>query len=87
MTSFLQHLFTTTVQWFFRRQLIDPSDPNLQVLQRGPLGVLRVNPLSSTYFGTYSCNATNRLGETEWNIELKEAHVPGPVAHAKVRLM
>ncbi|KAK4303116.1 hypothetical protein Pmani_024845 [Petrolisthes manimaculis] len=84
LTCLATSIPNATVQWFFRRQLIDLSDPNMEVLQRGPLGVLLVNPISSSYFGTYSCNATNRLGVSEWNIELKEAHVPGPVAHAKV---
>lgn len=73
-----------TVQWYLRNQEIDANDPNLEVLSLGPLGVLRVNPISKSYFGDYTCQATNPLGKAEWDLKLKEAHVPGPISDAKV---
>lgn len=78
------HPFTLTVQWYLRNSEIDKEDPNLEVLSFGPVGVLRVTPVRNEYYGDYACEATNRLGMKEFDIKLKEAHVPGPVASAKV---
>lgn len=73
-----------TVQWYLRDQEIDFNDPNLQRKALGPVGVLWVNPVSSSYFGFYTCEATNTLGTSSLDLELKEAHKPGPIASAKV---
>ncbi|XP_047476200.1 fasciclin-2-like isoform X3 [Penaeus chinensis] len=74
-----------TIQWYLRNAEIDAADPNLEVLSYGPVGVLRVTPVRNEYYGDYTCEATNRLGMKEFDIKLKEAHVPGPVASAKVQ--
>ncbi|XP_037784980.1 fasciclin-2-like isoform X13 [Penaeus monodon] len=74
-----------TIQWYLRNSEIDKEDPNLEVLSFGPVGVLRVTPVRNEYYGDYACEATNRLGMKEFDIKLKEAHVPGPVASAKVQ--
>ena len=60
------------------------EDENLKVLALGPTGILEVNPIGPNYFGTYTCSATNTLGKNTRDIELKQAHRPGPVAHTKV---
>lgn len=62
------------------------NDENLQRVALGPVGVLQVNPVSSAYFGVYTCEATNTLGAESLDLELKEAHAPGPIASAKVGL-
>ncbi|XP_066960357.1 fasciclin-2-like isoform X4 [Macrobrachium rosenbergii] len=72
-----------TIQWYFRNEEISALDENLKILSYGPLGVLNINP-SQSYYGTYTCEATNKLGRAEHNLELKEAHVPGPVSGAEV---
>ncbi|XP_042866206.1 fasciclin-2-like isoform X4 [Penaeus japonicus] len=73
-----------TIQWYLRNEEISKNDPNMQVLSIGPVGVLKVTPVTNQYYGAYTCEATNRLGMKQFDIELKEAHVPGPVASAKV---
>ncbi|XP_068222632.1 fasciclin-2-like isoform X2 [Palaemon carinicauda] len=72
-----------TIQWYFRNEEISANDVNLKILSYGPLGVLSVNP-SQSYYGKYTCEATNKLGRAEHDLELKEAHVPGPVSGVEV---
>ncbi|XP_064081205.1 fasciclin-2-like isoform X3 [Macrobrachium nipponense] len=72
-----------TIQWYFRNVEISALDENLKILSYGPLGVLNINP-SQSYYGTYTCEATNKLGRAEHNLELREAHVPGPVSGAEI---
>lgn len=80
-------IFISTVQWYLRNEEISKNDPNMQVLSIGPVGVLKVTPVTNQYYGAYTCEATNRLGMKQFDIELKEAHVPGPVASAKVSVI
>lgn len=87
LTCLATSIPNATIQWYLHNKEIDANDPNLEVLSYGPLGVLRVNPIHQTYFGDYTCQATNSLGLAEWNLKLNEAHVPGPVSSAKVEKM
>ncbi|XP_045121116.1 fasciclin-2-like isoform X3 [Portunus trituberculatus] len=84
LTCLATSIPNATIQWYLHKQEINANDPNLQRLELGPRGVLRVNPISSSYFGFYTCKATNTLGTSSLDIELKEAHPPGPITGAKV---
>nr|XP_045619948.1 fasciclin-2-like isoform X5 [Procambarus clarkii] len=84
LTCLASSIPNATIQWYLRNQEIFKNDPNLKVLEYGPLGVLRVHPVSNSYFGDYTCEATNRLGTAKMSLELKEAHAPGPITSAKV---
>ncbi|KAK8376758.1 hypothetical protein O3P69_009997 [Scylla paramamosain] len=84
LTCLATSIPNATIQWYLRNQEINANDPNMQRLEMGPRGVLRVNPISSSYFGFYTCKATNTLGTNSLDIELKEAHPPGPIISSKV---
>ncbi|KAG0720397.1 Fasciclin-2 [Chionoecetes opilio] len=84
LTCLATSIPNATIQWYLRSQEIDYTDVNLQRLLMGPLGVLQVNPLSSSYYGIYTCEASNTHGSAKQDVELKEAHVPGPITSAKV---
>ncbi|KAF2360252.1 Fibronectin type III [Trinorchestia longiramus] len=73
-----------TIQWYIRNEEIPQRDHNLRVLALGPTGILEVNPLDNSYFGTYTCQATNELGVVNHDVTLKQVHKPGPISHAKV---
>ncbi|KAK8738932.1 hypothetical protein OTU49_003745 [Cherax quadricarinatus] len=84
LTCLATSIPNATIQWYLRNEEISANDQNLQVLSISPLGVLRVNPVTTSYFGDYTCEATNRLGIAKMSLELKEAHAPGPISNAKV---
>ncbi|XP_050711611.1 fasciclin-2-like isoform X4 [Eriocheir sinensis] len=84
LTCLATSIPNATIQWYLRGQEIEYKDPNLARVKLGPQGVLRVNPVSSSYFGTYTCEATNTLGTASLDLVLKEAHPPGPINSAKV---
>lgn len=83
LTCIATSIPNATIQWYFRNEEIKATDNNLKVVALGPVGVLEVNP-SQSYYGTYTCQATNILGTEEYNLELKEAHVPGPVSNVQL---
>ncbi|KAK7065692.1 Ncam2p, partial [Halocaridina rubra] len=83
LTCLATSIPNATFQWYFRNVEIKSQDTNFEVLERGPLGVLKVRP-SQPYYGTYTCQATNKLGSERYDLQLKEAHVPGPVSSVKV---
>ncbi|XP_042205865.1 fasciclin-2-like isoform X3 [Homarus americanus] len=84
LTCLVTSIPNATIQWYLRNQEVDANDQNLQLLSHGPVGVLKVNPVSQSYFGTYTCQATNTLGTEKQDLELREAHAPGTVTSAKI---
>ncbi|XP_047738432.1 fasciclin-2 isoform X2 [Hyalella azteca] len=84
LTCVASSIPNATIQWYIRNEEIPQRDPNLRVLALGPTGVLEVNPLDNSYFGTYTCQATNELGVVNHDVTLKQVHKPGPVTSVKV---
>ncbi|XP_076050784.1 fasciclin-2-like isoform X3 [Oratosquilla oratoria] len=84
LTCIVTSIPNATVQWYFRNEEIPADNPQLQVLNLGPVGTLLVTPIDNSYYGTYTCEATNTRGTDTYDITLKEAHVPGPITQAKV---
>jgi len=72
-----------TVQWYLRNEEIQAEDANFQIMSAGPIGVLQVNPVDNSYFGVFTCQASNLLGTSDYDIELKQAEVPGAVSNVK----
>ncbi|CAF2083135.1 unnamed protein product [Rotaria magnacalcarata] len=73
-----------TIQWFVREEPIRAEDPNTKVMALGPNGILRVTPLDGSYFETYTCRASNTLGEADHDVVLKQVQKPGPVSSSQV---
>ncbi|CAL4177872.1 unnamed protein product, partial [Meganyctiphanes norvegica] len=73
-----------SVQWYLRNEEIQAEDANFQIMSVGPIGTLQVNPVDNSYFGVYTCQATNLLGAHDYDIELKQAEAPGAVSNVKV---
>lgn len=73
-----------TIEWRWNERLIsEMQDKFLQIVVEGPRSDLIVRPVDRRYYSAYKCVANNRLGRAEHIMELREAHLPTPVAQAK----
>lgn len=73
-----------TIEWRWNERLIrEMQDKFLQIFEEGPRSDLIVTPAGRRYYSAYKCIAVNRLGRAEHMMELREAHLPAPVAQAK----
>lgn len=77
-----------TIEWRWNDRLIrEMQDKFLQIVdcpeQHCPRSDLIVTPVDRRYYTAYKCIASNRLGHAEHMMELREAHLPAPVAQAK----
>ncbi|XP_031633951.1 fasciclin-2-like [Contarinia nasturtii] len=73
-----------TIEWkWYERPIIELNDPNLQIEGNGPRSDLLVIPRARGYYTAYKCVARNRLGQAEYFMELREAHIPDVIPQAK----
>lgn len=74
-----------TIEWRWTndRLIREMQDKFLQIVEEGPRSDLIVKPVNRHYYSAYKCIAVNRLGRAEHIMELREAHLPAPVAQAK----
>lgn len=73
-----------TIEWRWNERLVrEMQDKFLQIVEEGPRSDLIVKPADRRYYSAYKCIAINRLGRAEHMMELREAHLPAPVAQAK----
>lgn len=72
------------IEWRWNERLIrEMQDKFLQIFEEGPRSDLIVKPVDRRYYSAFKCIAVNRLGYAEQLMELREAHLPAPVAQAK----
>ena len=70
----------TLTWWYNGLQLgLQDLDRNFMISGLRKLSVLRVTPLSSKYYGNYTCKAENSHGVSFQTIVLKEATVPSVI--------
>lgn len=75
-----------TIEWRIDDKLIkDMYDVNMEVVGTGPRSDLLIKPLGRQYYRSYRCIATNRLGQEEHLMQLREARVPDTVTQALAR--
>jgi neurocan core protein len=75
-----------TIEWRWNERLVrEMHDKFLEIVEVGPRSDLIVTPADRRYYSAYKCIAVNRLGRAEHIMELREAHLPAPVAQAKPR--
>lgn len=73
-----------TIEWRWNERLVrEMQDKFLQIIEEGARSDLIVVPVDRRYYSAYKCIAVNRLGRAEHMMELREAHLPPPVAQAK----
>lgn len=73
-----------TIEWRWNERLVrEMQDKFLQIVEEGPRSDLIVKPVDRRYYSAFKCIAVNRLGRAEHMMELREAHLPAPVAQAK----
>ena len=73
-----------TIEWRWNERLVrEMQDKFLQINEDGPRSDLIVKPADRRYYSAYKCIAVNKLGRAEHIMELREAHLPAPVAQAK----
>jgi neural cell adhesion molecule len=73
-----------TIEWRWNERLIrEMRDKFLNIVGEGPRSDLIVTPANRRYYSAFKCIAVNRLGRAEHMMELREAHLPAPVAQAK----
>lgn len=86
LTCVAESIPNATITWEFKNRLLltdQHKDENIELIGNGPTSVLRVRPVDSTYFGMFTCKASNLLGENKMNIELFEATVPGALTDVR----
>ncbi|XP_037069503.1 fasciclin-2-like [Pollicipes pollicipes] len=84
LTCVAESIPNATITWEFKRRLLEQDlDSNIQQIGNGPTSVLRVMPSDPTYFGVFTCKASNLLGQSMLDIELFEATVPSMLTDVK----
>ncbi|XP_043189147.1 fasciclin-2-like isoform X3 [Amphibalanus amphitrite] len=86
LTCVAESIPNATITWEFKRRRLGPDgdlDKNIQQIGNGPTSVLQVIPVDTTYFGTFTCKASNLLGDNMLDIELFEATVPSPLTDVR----
>lgn len=77
-----------TIEWRWNDRLVrEMQDKFLQIVEEGPRSDLIVKPADRRYYSAYKCIAVNRLGRAEHVMELREAHLPTPIAQAKPKIV
>lgn len=77
-----------TIEWRWNnRRVIELQDMNLQVVNAAPRSDLLVKPSDRRYYSEYKCIATNRHGQAEHTMVLRQATIPNAVPSAKPRLV
>ncbi|XP_061402949.1 fasciclin-2 isoform X3 [Musca vetustissima] len=84
LTCLAMSIPNATIEWRWNgKPLKDINDKNLEIIGTGPRSDLIVHPVARQYYSVYKCVATNILGTSEIDIQLKEARVPEPVPAAQ----
>lgn len=77
-----------TIEWRLNDRIMrNGEDENIEIRGTGPRSDLLIRPRDRRYYTAYKCVASNRLGQAERNIELREARVPGLVSQARQRVV
>jgi len=76
-----------TVQWYLRNEEIPKGVDQFLEINHGPVAVLQVTPLDASYFGTYTCEATNVVGYATQDITLSQVTKPGTIQSANADLI
>ncbi|XP_037040459.1 fasciclin-2-like [Bradysia coprophila] len=76
-----------TIVWYWNDKVIsEPDDRFFEVIHSGKSeSTLVVEPVDDSYYATYKCVASNKLGEAERIMELREAHPPEAIAEVLAR--
>ncbi|XP_055603627.1 fasciclin-2 isoform X3 [Uranotaenia lowii] len=86
LSCFAQAIPNATIEWRWNdRPVKDLYDINMEIKNDGVRSDLIITPRERRYYTSYKCVATNRLGQSEHIMELREARVPDAVAQAKAR--
>uniref|UniRef100_A0A1W7RAL5 Fasciclin-2 n=1 Tax=Hadrurus spadix TaxID=141984 RepID=A0A1W7RAL5_9SCOR len=83
LTCIAEAIPNATLTWWFKGQEIKEGDPSYKQYGTSSHSLLLVKPikeLGRDVYGQYRCEATNKHGKKEINIELKEARKPSPVS-------
>ncbi|XP_049875035.1 fasciclin-2 [Pectinophora gossypiella] len=71
-----------TIKWKFHEYDLVES-PHVRIYGSGPISYVTVTPIDRALYGIYKCIATNKLGEDEHIIQLREAFPPAAVVQAR----
>ncbi|XP_055640288.1 fasciclin-2 isoform X3 [Toxorhynchites rutilus septentrionalis] len=86
LSCLAQGIPNATIEWRWNDLRIqDLRDINLKIEDHGFRSDLIITPRDPRYYTSYKCVATNRLGNAEHVMELREARIPEAVAQAKPR--
>ncbi|XP_037040379.1 fasciclin-2-like isoform X1 [Bradysia coprophila] len=85
VTCVARALPEATIAWYWNEKLISDLDPFFEVINSGSESMLVVEPVDDSYFTTYKCVASNKHGEAERIMEVREAQSPEVMADVMVR--
>ncbi|KAJ2951644.1 hypothetical protein O0L34_g13803 [Tuta absoluta] len=71
-----------TIKWKFHEYDLTES-PQVRIYGSGPISYVTVTPTDPALYGIYKCIATNKLGEAEHIIQLRQAFPPQAVVQAR----